>query len=86
MFWQDGEMYEKFEDVPENLHTQIRWENIFLFPRRGAFSVTNPDPGSGLFFIPESGMSFFRISDRKPIFLRAWEQIFWLKLFKLCAN
>ncbi len=29
----------------------------------GPFSVTGPDPGSGAFFTPGSGMSFFRIPD-----------------------
>ncbi len=32
-------------------------------------SVANPDPGSGAFLTPVSGIGFFRIPD--PIFLRA---------------
>ena len=34
-------------------------------------SVADPDPGSGAFLTPGSGIGFFRIPDPKPIFLRA---------------
>ena len=34
-------------------------------------SVADPDPGSGAFLTPGSGIGFFRIPDPKPICLRA---------------
>ncbi len=36
-----------------------------------AGSVADPDPGSGAFLTPGSGIGFFRIPDPIPIFLRA---------------
>jgi hypothetical protein len=35
-------------------------------------TVADPDPGSGAFLTPGSGIGFFRIPDPKTIFLRAF--------------
>jgi hypothetical protein len=49
---------------------------ITIKPFLGFSSVTaaDPDPGSGAFLTPESGIQnrFFRIPDHKPIFLEVW--------------
>jgi hypothetical protein len=39
---------------------------------KGTGSVADPDPGSGAFLTPGSGIGFFQIPDPKLIFLRAW--------------
>ncbi len=52
----------------------IQVENM----RNGTASVADPDPGSGAFLTPGSGIRnrFFRIPDPKTIFLRAFWQFF----------
>jgi hypothetical protein len=46
----------------------------------------DPDPGSGAFLTPRSGMGYFRIPFPKPIFLRAYCQLFWQKVLQLFVD
>jgi hypothetical protein len=47
-------------------------------------SVTDPDPGSSVFLTPGSGMSFFRISYPKLLFLTALSQFLGWNTLILC--
>ncbi len=56
---------------------------IFLIEKLLKSSDADSDPGSGVFFTPESEIGKkIRIRDEHPkiIFPRAWKQFFWLKI------
>ncbi len=50
---------------------RLEYSRYIIHQSTLASSVSDPDPGSGAFLTPGSGIGFFRIPDPKPILLRA---------------
>jgi hypothetical protein len=69
IIWDWGEEIKYgFEPICITLNSQLKIVlSVFLFARVSA-SVPDPDPGSGAFLTPGSGISFFQIPDPTHIF------------------